>query len=148
MVTHKHGFKKDKAATKEKNENIIIFKKSGVKAGREYQGEITRYQITEDGKFRLWLSLAVNEDVEYLWTRKKELYIGSPLFQLFQNLKLLDDKNRVDLSMIEGRKVLAVLKRVGEGTMLVDTMKLDSSAYVEESEDIDDEYEEGEEDLE
>lgn len=143
MVTHKQGFKKDKAATKEKNENILIFKESGVKAGREYKGEITRYQITEDGKFRLWLRLAANADVEYLWTRRKELHIGSPLFQLFQNLKLLDNKNRVDLSLIEGRKILAVLKRVGEGTMLVDTMKLDSSTYMEENEteDIEDEYE-------
>ncbi|NBH17418.1 hypothetical protein D3Z55_08000 [Clostridiaceae bacterium] len=113
----------------------VKLKVANIREGKWYYGFITRqYQV--DSKLRVCVELDEAPGIEYMKVVPIDDSPNSKFASFARKLDIIDENGVIDTDELEGMAVKAILRRLKDGSIFIQTLLIDYD-YYEEEEDTD-----------
>lgn len=111
----------------------IQLKTANIREGKWYYGFITRkYEC--DSKLRVYVELDDDPGREYMKSVTIDDDPNSSFASFARKMDIIDENGIIDTDELEGLAVKAILRRVKDGSIFIQTLLIDYDYYEEEDE--------------
>lgn len=101
---------------------------SKLREGQFYPAVITRHVDTKD-KLRVYFQFEAEERIEYLKSIHIDCRKNSQFVKFCEEMQIVDKKGNIQTDELDGRAVLATLRRGEDNCMYISKVKIDFDYY-------------------